>query len=133
MNAPIPRKAGPLERGATFIIEDDASVRVALERLLITAGLHVRAFSSAADFLASGEAADGACFIVDVMMHGMSGLELCRTFQAAGVRASFIIVTADDTPDTRRMAHTVGAIAYFRKPVDARALVDAIEWARSRG
>lgn len=132
MNAPIPRKAPSVERGCTYIIDDDESVRVALERLLIAAGFHVRAFPSAQAFLSSGASAEDACVIVDVMMHGMSGLELCQKLQADGVRAGFIFVTAHDTPETRQQARAAGAMAFFRKPVDARALVDAIEWIRGR-
>lgn len=132
MNTPIPGKARTLEPGYTYIIDDDDSVRVALERLLIARGLHVRAFPSAQAFISSGASADGACVIVDVMMHGMSGLELCRKLQSDGARAGFIMVTAHDTPEARQQAHEVGAMAYFRKPVDAQALVDAIEWTRSR-
>lgn len=132
MNEPIPRGAGAVEQEVTYIIDDDDSVRVALERLLIAAGLRVRAFPSARAFLSSGASAEGACIVVDVMMHGMSGLELCRKLQADGVHTGFIFVTAHDTPETRQQAREAGATAYFRKPVDARALVDAIEWTRSR-
>lgn len=121
-----------MERGCTYIIDDDDSVRVALERLLIAAGFRVRAFSSAQAFLSSGASAEDACVIVDVMMHGMSGLELCQKLQADGVSAGFIFVTAHDTPETRQQAREAGAMAFFRKPVDARALVDAIEWTRGR-
>lgn len=132
MQEPIPRGAGTVERGCTYIIDDDDSVRVALERLLIARGLHVRTFPSAQAFLSSGALAEGACVIVDVMMHGLSGLELCQKLQADGVRAGFIFVTAHDTPETRQQARDAGAVAYFRKPVDAQALVDAIEWTRAR-
>lgn len=116
-----------------YIIDDDAAVRVALERLLIAAGIRVRAFASADAFLAAGQPMEGACIILDVMMHGLSGLDLCRALKERGVRAGFIFVTAHDTPLARQQARDAGAIAYFRKPVDGRALIDAIEWARARG
>ena len=132
MNTPSPRTVRTGDRCITYIIDDDASVRVALERLLIAAGQSVRAFPSAQAFLASGVSADGACLIVDVMMHGLSGLDLCEKLQADGVHAGFIVVTAHDTPEARRKAREAGALAYFRKPVDAQALIDAIEWALGR-
>ncbi len=131
MNAPLPRKAAPADQRPLYLIEDDVSVRAAQERLLIAAGIRVRAFPSATAFLASGVSAEGACIIVDVVMHGLSGLELCQSLKAQGVHAGFIFVTAHDTPEARRQAREAGAIAYFRKPVDDRALIDAIEWARS--
>ncbi len=132
MKAQYPSNARTAEQRSIFVIDDDNSVRVALERLLIAAGIRVRAFVDADAFLASGESAEGACIIVDVMMHGMSGIELGQTLKARGVRAAFIFVTAHDTPEARQQARDAGAIAYFRKPVDDRALIDAIEWAQSR-
>ena len=133
MKAQQPPGAATAASCPLYIIDDDASVRVALERLLIAAGIRVRAFPSADAFLASGVPVEGACIILDVMMHGLSGLDLCQTLKARNVRASFIFVTAHDTPEARQQAREAGAIAYFRKPVDGRALIDAIEWARGRG
>lgn len=132
MNAQHPRVAATAASCPLYIIDDDASVRVALERLLIAAGFPVRAFPSADAFLASGAPIDRACIILDVMMHGFSGIDLCQTLKARNLRANFIFVTAHDTPEARQRAREAGAIAYFRKPVDDRALIDAIEWARGR-
>jgi two-component system, LuxR family, response regulator FixJ len=122
----------PAVRPAVYIIDDDASVRTALERLLVSAGIRSRTFASARDFLSAGVPLDGACVISDVKMHGMSGLELHQTLLDAGEHVSFIFVTAFDTEDARAKAKRAGAVAYFRKPVDDRALIDAIEWALSR-
>lgn len=133
MKAQQPSVAATAASCPIYIIDDDAAVRVALERLLIAAGIRVRAFPSADAFLAAGQPMEGACIILDVMMHGLSGLDLCRVLKERGVRAGFIFVTAHDTPDARQQARDAGAIAYFRKPVDGRALIDAIEWARGRG
>lgn len=117
---------------AVYIIDDDASVRTALERLLISAGIRSRSFGSARDFLKAGVPLDGACVITDVKMHGMTGLELHQALKAAGARVSIIFVTAYDTDAARAEAKAAGAIAYFRKPVDDQALLDAIEWALSK-
>ena len=116
---------------AVYIIDDDASMRTALERLLISAGIRARTFASAHDFLIAVVPLDGACVISDVKMHGMTGLELCQRLHNAGVHVSFIFVTAFDTDAARAEAKQAGAIAYFRKPVDDQALIDAIEWALS--
>lgn len=119
-------------RRAVYIIDDDASVRTALERLLVSAGFSTRTFAGASEFLKAGVPPEGACVITDVKMHGMTGIELQQRLNDAGARVAFIFVTAYDTPEARREAREAGAIAYFRKPVDDQALIDAIEWALGR-
>ena len=114
-----------------YVIDDDASMRIALERLLISAGIRVRTFVSTRNFLDAKMPLDGACIISDVKMHGMTGLELQRKLRDDGARVLFIFVTAHDTDEARFEAKQAGAIAYFRKPVDDMALLDAIEWASS--
>ena len=74
---------------------------------------------------------DDACIISDVRMPGVSGLELPRLLAQAGRHLPVILVTAHDTVETRNRAQEVGAAAYFRKPVDDQALLDAIAWVRS--
>ena len=114
-----------------YIIDDDASVRTALERLLISAGIRSRTFAGADEFLKAGTPPDGSCVITDVKMHGMTGPELQRKIRASGAHVSFIFVTAYDTEEVRSQAKRDGAVAYFRKPVDDQALLDAIGWAMS--
>jgi FixJ family two-component response regulator len=115
-----------------YIIDDDASVRAALERLLISAGIRSRTFAGAGDFLQAGTPPDGSCVITDVKMHGMTGPELQQKVRASGAHVVFIFLTAYDTAEARARAKKDGAIAYFRKPVDDQALIDAIGWAMSR-
>ncbi len=127
-----PVRADTRERAVVYVIDDDAGVRVALERLLISSGIHVRSFVNAREFLEAGMPPDGSCIVTDVKMHGMTGIELHARLREAGTRVSVIFVTAYDTPEARAQAKRAGAIAYFRKPVDDQALIDAIEWALSR-
>ena len=115
-----------------FIVDDDASVRDALGLLLGLKGYRTVPFASADDFLKAEVPLDGSCIISDVKMHGVTGLELHQKLRDAGVRVSFIFVTAYDTDEARAEARKAGAIAYFRKPVDDQALIDAIDWALSR-
>jgi len=110
------------------IIDDDGSVRTALARLLLSAGFLARTFASARDFLLSGVTDRPVCVVSDVVMAGMSGLELSRKLKADGVDAAFIFLTAHDTPEARRDAMESGGVAYYRKPVDDQALIDAIQW-----
>jgi FixJ family two-component response regulator len=127
--SPLSRPAARAPRRPVYVIDDDESVRVALERLLLSAGFRAVGFPGAREFLSAGVAATNACIITDVKMQGMTGLELHRRLLAEGVRAAFIFVTAYDTPEARREAREAGAIAYLRKPVDDQALIDAALWA----
>lgn len=111
------------------IIDDDSSVRTALKRLLLSVGLPARTFSSAQEFLLSGVTAGPVCVVSDVVMAGMSGMELSRKLKVDGVDAAFIFLTAHDSPEARRDAMENGGVAYYRKPVDDQALIDAIHWA----
>lgn len=118
-------------QATVYVIEDDASVRRALKRLLRAAGLEVRVFGSAAEFLEAGCQAEHACVVADVRMQGMSGLELQRQLKQAGSPFRFVFVTAQDTEETRAEAIEAGGAVLFVKPVDDQALLDAIHWTLS--
>ena len=125
------RAASASDRPTVYIIDDDTSVLRAMERLLVSAGIRSRAFAGAKEFLEGGTPPDGSCVITDVKMHGMTGPELQRKVRESGAHVSFIFVTACDTEEVRAQAKKDGAVAYFRKPVDDQALLDAIGWAMS--
>ena len=112
-----------------FVVDDDLSARRALTRLLRTAGHDVYDFASAQDFLAALGTDAFGCVVLDVTMPGMSGEELVVELNARGVRLPVIVVTADDDAETRSKAQRMKAAAFFRKPVDGTALLDAVEWA----
>ena len=112
-----------------YLIDDDESVRRALQRLLRSAGLDVQAFSSAEEFLRSGDLSQGACIILDIRMPGLTGFELQEKLTSKGIRIPVIIISAFDDAETRERARKLGATAFFRKPVDGQALLDAIQWA----
>jgi len=124
--------AQPAGNRLVCIIDDDRSVRNALRRLLLSAGYSARTYASAMEFLDDDASAEMFCIISDVKMHGMSGLDLSRKLKAEGKDATFIFLTAHDSPAARQEAQELGGVAYFRKPVDDQALIDAIEWAASR-
>jgi FixJ family two-component response regulator len=112
-----------------FVVDDDQSARSGIARLLRTAGHDARAFASAEEFLDDFHPETFGCLVLDVRMPGVSGEELQTELKARGVRLPIIVVSADDDPETRRAAHRMKAAAFFRKPVDGSALLDAIEWA----
>jgi FixJ family two-component response regulator len=117
-----------------YVIDDDSSARKGLARLLRTAGYDAKAFASATEFLAELETDAGGCIILDARMPGLSGPELHAELNARDVHLPLIFVTADDDAETKKKALDMKAAGFFRKPIDATALLDAIEWAlKSRG
>ena len=115
-----------------YLIDDDNSVRRALIRVMESAGLDTCSFVTAEDFLAHfntvGETHHG-CVITDMTLPGMSGLELKIRLNAARNSIPVILLTANDSAETRAAAQKAGAVGYFRKPVDTQALLDVIRWA----
>jgi len=93
--------------------------------------MHARTFTSVDDLMRSALTDENACVISDIAMPGTSGLELPSLLATAGLHLPVILVTANDAPETRDLAQRSGASAYFRKPVDDQALLDAIAWAIS--
>ena len=112
-----------------YLIDDDESVRRALQRLLRSAGFEVKAFSSAEAFLQSGNLDERACIVLDIRMPGLTGFDLQEKLASMGIRIPVINVSAFDDAETRERARKLGAVAFFRKPVDGQALIDAIHWA----
>lgn len=114
-----------------YIIDDEPSVCTAYSRLVRSAKMQSQAFASVDDFLHSDIADGKACVVSDIQMPGTSGLELPALLSRMGRKMPVIFVTAHDTPETRDLAQHAGAAAYFRKPVDSQALLDAIAWSLS--
>ena len=115
------------------VVDDDASVRNAVTRLLRSAHYTVAAFSSASDFLASGEGTTSGCAILDVRMPGMDGLALQESLSARGSRLPVIFLTARDDARTEERAMKNGAVDFFHKPVSGKELLDAVRAALSDG
>ncbi len=111
------------------VIDDDSSVRTAIARLLASAGHQTETFASAEEFLTANRPAESDCLVVDIHLGGMSGLELQRELAQTESRTPIIFITAFDSAEVRRKAKRAGAAAYFRKPFDDQALLDAIYFA----
>jgi two-component system response regulator TtrR len=114
-----------------YVVDDDASVRKAMEMLLISAGMEVLTFESAETFLENEFREENACLIADIKMKGLSGLELQQKLAEKGIKIPVIFLTAFDSKESREQAKKGGAISFFRKPVDDQALLDSIQWALS--
>src|SRR5882672_11261417 len=108
------------------IVDDDASLRRSLQRLLMSAGLSVETFESAEVFLKSGSLDKTSCLVLDLRMPGMGGLGLLRHLAESGTRIPVIIVTAHGDEDTMQRSLQAGALAFLKKPVQGAALLDAV-------
>jgi FixJ family two-component response regulator len=112
------------------IIDDDKAVRKAIERLLRSAGLSARTFSSATEFLASIPDFLPSCVVLDLHMPGCSGFSLMETLQR---RFPIVVITGHDSPEAQTRVMAGGAEAYLTKPVRDNDLLEAISSAVTRG
>jgi FixJ family two-component response regulator len=114
------------------VVDDDASVRKALTRLLQSADLQVLVYASATEFLDTGLSSGLDCVILDIHLGGMSGLELLSQLRRSGCSLPVLIITAHDDAQAREAATRAGCTAYLRKPVDAKILLEEVATAIKR-
>jgi FixJ family two-component response regulator len=108
------------------IVDDDDSMRSAVQDLLEAVNLQARGFASAEEFLKSGKQHDTACLIADIRMPGMSGLELQAKLNAERCRIPIIFITAHGDARMRMQALRAGAVEFLAKPFDNEALLDSV-------
>jgi FixJ family two-component response regulator len=109
------------------IVDDDASVREALESLFRSVGLPVISFPSADAFLVAGQARTTMCLILDLRMPGLDGLGLQQRLIRAGHNIPTVILTGHGDDDARARAVNEGAVAFLVKPFDGEVLVRLVE------
>lgn len=111
------------------LVDDDASVRAAVEDLLASVGLDTRSYASAADFLERARLDAPGCLVLDVRMPGMNGLDLQQELQLRGLALPIIFITGHgDIPMSVR-AMKQGALEFLTKPFRDQDLLDAIDQA----
>lgn len=108
------------------IVDDDDSMRSAVEDLLEAVGLRAKTFASAEEFLKSGKQHETACLIADIRMPGMSGLELQAHLNAERCRVPIIFITAHGDEKMRLQARREGAVEFLSKPFDNEVLLDGV-------
>jgi len=108
------------------VVDDDQSVREALENLISSVGYEVDLFESAKGFLDSAEINNTACLVLDLRMPEMSGLELQQTLRDDGRNIPIIIVTAQGEDTARTEVLAAGAVAFLNKPFQEEVLLGAI-------
>jgi FixJ family two-component response regulator len=114
------------------IVDDDESLRIALQGLMKEAGFATLAFASAEEFLNSGEQQRTSCLIADIRMPGMSGLELQSKLNAERFRIPIIFITAQGDERMRMQALRAGAVEFLAKPFDDEVLLDTVRAALER-
>jgi FixJ family two-component response regulator len=115
-----------------FVIDDDESIREALNSLIRSVGLSVETFASAHAFLQSSRPDVPSCLILDVRMPGLSGLDLQRDLVEANIHIPIIFITGHgDIPMSVR-AMKAGAVEFLTKPFRDQDLLDAIQQALAR-
>jgi FixJ family two-component response regulator len=108
------------------IVDDDDSMRSALQGLLKAIGLPSQVFASAEEFLNSGQQHQTACLIADIRMPGMSGLELQARLNAEHCRIPTIFITAHGDTKMRMQALRAGAVEFLAKPFEDEALLESV-------
>ena len=124
MNSPTP--------ATVFVVDDDADVRAAMQRLLKTVGLHAEAFASAKDFLERNLPQGPTCLILDIRLPGISGLDVQQKLVEAGTRIPIIFITAHADVPLAVRAMKSGAVEFLTKPFRGQDLVDAVQQALAR-
>ena len=115
-----------------FVVDDDSSIREAIESLVKLAGLRVETFGTAQEFLRTERPDLPGCVVLDVELPGLSGLDLQRELAAHGIKLPIIFITGyGDIPMSVR-AMKAGALEFLTKPFRDQDLLDAIQQALER-
>lgn len=119
----------PPDAQTVLVVDDDDSVRRAMQRLLATAGYNVETFASAPELLAREPLTIPGCLIIDVQLPGLNGLELHDLLRSTGMEKATIFISArEDVPSSVR-AMKSGALDFLTKPIDGNVLLSAVEQA----
>ena len=108
------------------VVDDDASVRRSLGRLLKSMGFEVQTYSSAMEFLMNGPLHAYGCAIIDVRMPGISGLDLQKRLLADGIALPVVVISALEDTGIQAQALETGALAFLRKPFSDPSLLEAL-------
>jgi len=120
------------DRAVVYVIDDDASIRGALDNLLSSVGLDVRVFPTPQEFLQTDRPDAPGCILLDLRLPGMSGLVVQQELAAAGIALPVIFMSGyADVPITVR-ARKAGAVEFLVKPFNEQELLDAVHAAIER-
>ena len=108
------------------IVDDDDSMRSALQGMLKAVGYPAQAFASGEEFLKSGQQHQTSCLIADIRMPGMSGLELQAQLNSERCKIPIIFITAHGDAKMRIQALRAGAVEFLSKPFDEEVLLESV-------
>jgi FixJ family two-component response regulator len=111
------------------VIDDDRSVREAVESLIRSLGYQAVTFTSAEEYLGSDRINDSECVITDIQMPGMTGLDLQDRLIADGYRRPIIFMSALAAEDVGANAVRTSASCFLKKPFSGERLIDCLDWA----
>jgi len=114
------------------IVDDDASVRRGLQRLIRSAGWKAETFASAQEFLSRPRAEALSCLVLDLQLPGLSGLDLQKRMAEVGLEIPIVFLTGHGSIPASVQAMKAGAIEFLTKPVDEQDLLKAIQEAIER-
>jgi FixJ family two-component response regulator len=120
------------EQGIVFIVDDDPSVRAALEDLLVSIGLNVRSFGTVQEFLDTKRPDAAGCIVLDVRLPGTSGLEFQRLLARSEINLPIIFISGHGDIEISVQAMKLGAIEFLTKPLREQELVDAVQFGIAR-
>jgi FixJ family two-component response regulator len=110
-----------------FVVDDDPSVRDAIQSLIRSIGVHVESFASAQDFLRAKRPDVPACLVLDIRLPGLSGLQLQRKLADADIRIPIVFMTGHGDIPMSVEAMKAGAVEFLTKPFRDQDLLDAIQ------
>ena len=108
------------------IVDDDADMARAVARLLTAAGFTTSTFPSGESLLGTLSGAPADCFIFDIHMPGMSGLDLAEQVRSSGIHIPIIFITAHDDARSRNRARHLGAAGFVIKPFESERLLELL-------
>ncbi len=112
-----------------YVIDDDASMREALQSLFASVGLRVEAFGSALDFLGRKLPDAATCLVVDIRLPGLGGLDFQAELTKANIDVPIIFITGHGDIAMTVKAMKAGAVEFLTKPFRDQDLLDAVKLA----
>jgi FixJ family two-component response regulator len=120
------------EQGIVFVVDDDPSVRAALEDLLGSIGLNVQSFRTVQEFLDTKRPDAAGCIVLDVRLPGTSGLEFQRLLAKSEINLPIIFISGHGDVEISVQAMKLGAIEFLTKPLREQELVEAVQFGIAR-
>lgn len=114
------------ESATVYVVDDDASVRRALERLLRSEGYAVAAFASAEDYLDHVRPIAPGCLVLDIHMPALDGLKLQESLLEQGDSLPIVFITGHGTVPASVKAMKAGALDFLQKPFEDHELLNAV-------